>query len=106
MSEQKRRKPYAEMNAKELAKATAKYDREFVVDSSKELTPAEKTLWRRAKRKRGRPKVGKGVQVISVSIEKGLLERTDKLAKRLCTQRTRLIARGLEAILHEEAAVR
>jgi hypothetical protein len=102
----KRTKPYTKMNVKELAAATAKFDREFIVDESRELTPDEATQWRRAKRKRGRPKMGQGVQIISVSIEKGLLKRTDRLAKRLHTQRTQLIARGLEAILNEEVAVR
>ncbi len=45
------------------------------------------------------------MQIISVSIEKGLLRKTDQLAKKLRTQRTKLIARGLEAILNEEVAV-
>jgi hypothetical protein len=101
----KRTKSYPRMNAKELAAATAKFDRELIIDESRELTPDERVQWRRAKRKRGRPKMGQGVQVISVSIEKGLLNRTDRLAKRLHTQRTRLIARGLEAILNAEVPV-
>ena len=67
--------------------------------------PEERRRWQRAKQKRGRPKQGQGVQIISVSIEKGLLRKTDRLAKRLHTQRTRLIARGLEAILNEEVPV-
>lgn len=62
------------------------------------------SVW--AKRKRGRPKVGEGVQIISVSIEKRLLKRTDRLAKKLHTKRTMLIARGLEAILNEEVTVK
>ncbi len=100
-----RSKPYTRMNARELAAATARFDEEFVIDRSREPTPEERLQWRRAKRKRGRPKQGQGVQIISVSIEKGLLKKTDKLAKKLHTQRTRLIARGLEAILNEEVAV-
>ena len=101
----KRTKPYTQMNSKELAAATAKFDAEFVIDKSRELTPDEKAQWRRAKRKRGRPKMGQGVQIISVSIEKGLLKKTDRLAKKLHTQRTKLIARGLEAILNGESGV-
>jgi hypothetical protein len=101
----KHTKPYTQMNAKELAAATARFDKEFVIDQSREQTPEERRRWQRAKRKRGRPKQGQGVQIISVSIEKGLLEKTDRLAKKLHTQRTRLIARGLEAILNEEVAV-
>ena len=92
------------MNRKELEAATAKFDKEFVIDQSREPTPEEQRQWRRAKRKPGRPKQGQGVQIISVSIEKGLLKKTDQLAKRLHTQRTKLIARGLEAILNEEVA--
>ncbi len=102
----KRTKSYTQMNAKELAAATAKFDKEFVIDQSREPTEEERKQWRRAKRKRGRPKQGQGSQIISVSIERGLLKKTDQLAKKLHTQRTRLIARGLEAILAEEATVK
>jgi hypothetical protein len=100
-----RSKPYTQMNAKELAAATTRFDEKFVIDRSREPTPDERLQWNRAKRKRGRPKQGQGVQIISVSIEKGLLKKTDRLAKKLHTQRTRLIARGLEAILNDEVAV-
>ncbi len=62
----KRTKPYTEMTAKELAKATAKFDKEFAIDESREATPKEKAQWQRAKRKRGRPKTGNGVRVVSV----------------------------------------
>lgn len=92
-------KRYPEMNARELAKATAGFDQELVIDRSRELTDDEKAQWRRVRRKAGRPKVGKGVQVISVSIEKGLLVRTDRLARNLQLPRTQLIALGLEALL-------
>ncbi|MFZ1934796.1 MAG: hypothetical protein WCB27_22855 [Thermoguttaceae bacterium] len=101
----KRSKPLTRMNARELAAATARFDKEFVIDESRELTPKEREQWRRAKRKRGRPRQGQGAQIISVSIEKGLLKQADLLAKRLHTQRTKLIARGLEAILNKEVAV-
>jgi hypothetical protein len=95
----KRTKPYSEMTAKELAKATAKFDKEFVIDESREATSKETAQWQRAKHKRGRPKTGRGVRVVSVSIETGLLERADRLAKRLKLRRTQLIAQGLEEVL-------
>jgi len=88
-----------------LAKATSKFDREMVVDDSRELTPAEQSRWQQAQRKPGRPKVGKGVQVISVSLEKGLLSRADRLAKKLQLPRTQLIALGLEALLENPSLV-
>jgi hypothetical protein len=102
MKSNKRNKPYTQMTAKELAKATARFDEEFVIDRSIEQNAAQKAQWQRAKRKRGRPSVGKGAQVISVSIEKGLLKKTDQLAKKLKLRRTQLIARGLEAVLDGE----
>lgn len=66
----KRTKPCSQMNAKELAAATAKFDKEFVIDQSREPTLAEQQQWRRAKRKPGRPKQGQGVQIISVRLKK------------------------------------
>jgi hypothetical protein len=105
MTVRKRPKQHSDITPKELAKATAKFDRELIIDESTEPTAQQKAQWQRAKRKRGRPKIGKGVRLISVSIEQGLLERTDQLARRLKVQRTKLIARGLEAILNKEVAV-
>jgi hypothetical protein len=87
------------MTSNELARATARFDEEFIIDKSREATAKEKAQWQRAKRKRGRPKTGKGVRVVSVSIESGLLDRTDRLAKKLHLHRTQLIAQGLEAVL-------
>ena len=55
MSTKKRAKPYTEMTTSELAEATAKFDEEFAIDSSREATAEEKEQWRPAKRKRRRP---------------------------------------------------
>lgn len=90
------------MTAGESAETTAEFDEEFAIDSFGRPTPAQRAKLRRAKRKRGRPKVGKGVKVISVSIEQGLLEETDRLAKKLKVRRTKLISRGLRAVLDRE----
>jgi hypothetical protein len=98
-------KRYQEMNARELAKATAAFDKEMVIERSRDLTDEEQAQWRQARQKAGRPKVGKGVQVISVSIEKGLLTRTDRLARKLQLPRTQLIALGLEALLDDPSLV-
>jgi hypothetical protein len=93
------------MNARELAKATAELDRELVIDRSRPLTSQEEARWQRARQKPGRPKVGKGAKVISISIEKGLLSRADRLARKLQLPRTRLIALGLEALLENPPPV-
>ena len=52
MKPKKPTKPYWQMTAKELAKATAQFDKEFVIDRSVELNAAEKAQWLRAKRQR------------------------------------------------------
>ena len=89
------------MDAKQLAKATKQFDEELVIDKSRPLTKEDRAQWDKAKRKRGRPKIGKGVMVISVSLEKGLLAKADKLAKRQGITRAKLITHGLETMLVE-----
>jgi hypothetical protein len=105
MSRKPANKDYDRMTSGELAKATAQFEEEMVVDRSRELTPTERARWQRARRKPGRPKLGKGVKVISVSLEKGLLGRADRLARKLQLPRTRLIAMGLEAVLENPSLV-
>jgi len=96
-------KPYWEMTADELAEATKEFDAPFVVDKSRPLTPSERKRWRNLKKKRGRPKVGRGFKRISVSIERGLLGRVNVLARRRHVNRSRLFALVLEeAIAREE----
>ena len=92
-------KPYWEMNTAELELATAEFDKEFAGETFHEPTPTQRKQLARANRKRGRPRVGAGVQVISVSIEKGLLQAVDNLAKRKKAKRAELISQGLRAIL-------
>jgi hypothetical protein len=74
------------------------FDKEFVADSFKPLTPAQRKLWERAKR-RGRPKIGAGAKVISLSVEGGLLDRTDAVAKAHGLSRAEIFARGMRAVL-------
>lgn len=73
---------------------------------SRPLTVAERAEWKRvqaalkAKHKtRGRPVTGRGVKVISLSVEKELLARADAHAKRHGISRAQLVARGLQAVL-------
>jgi hypothetical protein len=93
---------HSSMTTEELAEATRKFDKEFVIDESRPLSPKARALWLRAKRKVGRPRMGKGVKRILVSVEGGLLARSDALARRLKIPRAQLIAQGLRAILAEE----
>jgi hypothetical protein len=81
----------------------AKYDREIDLSETKPLTPTQRKLWNKAKRKRGRPRIGKGVQIISLSVEKELLEKADRAAKAQGISRAALFARGLNAVLSKSA---
>lgn len=92
-------KPFNAMGPTELAEASAAYGEEMIIDRFKPLTSATRRRWERAQRKPGRPRRGKGVKVISVSVEQDLLERSDKLAQALGVSRARLIERGLRVVL-------
>ena len=52
-------------------------------------------------RKPGRPKVGKGVKVISLSVEKDLLKQADLYARRHGMKRTELVATGLKLAMSQ-----
>ncbi len=93
------KKPYTKMNSKELRKATEEFDKEFVIDTFGPMPPAAQRQWERMKAKPGRPKVGKGAKVISLSVERGLLERSDRLARKMGLSRAELVSRGLQAVL-------
>jgi N-acyl-D-aspartate/D-glutamate deacylase len=81
---------------------TAELDQEMVAESFGAAPAEAKKRWTRARRKVGRPRLGRGAQVISVSVERTLLDRSDALAKRMGVSRAGLIARGLRAALAVE----
>lgn len=95
-------KPVKELTETELEKMSAEFDREFVADTFGPPTPEAKARLRRAKRKRGRPRIGAGSKAISVTVEQTLLHKIDRLAKLRNTTRAKLIARGLKAVLKAE----
>ena len=90
---------YERMKPEGLREATKAFDEEMVVDKSRPLTAAERKAWETARRKPGRPRRGAGAKVISVSVERGLLARSDALARELGVSRASLIERGLRAVL-------
>ena len=81
----------------EKQRVVAEFDKEFV--PTRPLTPAQRKLWQKARRKPGRPKVGQGVKVISLSVERGLLKRADALARQRKLSRAELVAQLLHAAL-------
>ena len=93
------------MTTKELSKATEQFDKPFVVDESRPLTSAERDQWEKVRRKRGRPKIGKGFKRVSLSLEQGLLQRVTTLAKKRRISRSRLVALVLtEALAAEQSS--
>ena len=88
--------------SKEGGHDTAEFDREMVVDEFAAPSREDRARWTRAKRKPGRPRRGRGARVISVSVERDLLARSDALAKNLGITRAGLVARGLKAVLAAE----
>lgn len=94
-----RKKPFSELTINDLEKATADLDREFIADSFGILDEDSRRQWQRIKKKPGRPRRGRGAKAISVTVEKSLLTRTDRLAKRLKVSRAALIEHGLRAVL-------
>jgi len=95
-------KPHWKMNRKELAAATAEFDREMVADEFGPMTGEARARFERARKKRGRPRQGQGAQAISITVERRLLAESDALAKALGITRARLVARGLKAVLAAE----
>jgi hypothetical protein len=90
---------YERMNPEALREATKAFDEEMVVDRSRPMTAAERKAWDTARRKPGRPRRGAGAKVISVSVERTLLARSDALARDLGISRAALVERGLRAVL-------
>ena len=91
-----KKKRYWEMTTKELREATRQFDEPFAIRRSRPLTSAEKEEWKEAKRKRGRPKIGRGFQRISLSMERGLLLQVTALAKKRRVSRSKLFAQVFE----------
>jgi hypothetical protein len=101
----KKRKPYQEMNADELAEATKKYDREFVADEGRPLTASERKTFEAARRQAaGRSRKGKASEKINITIERGLLQRADGLSVKSGKSRSELIADGLRLLLGRKAS--
>jgi len=102
MIQKTKRSPVAEfmaLSAAARAKAVAEFDREFVADTFRQPTAQERKVWLRAKRKAGRPRIGKGAKIISLSVERDLLRQADAKAKREGVSRAQFFARGLQILL-------
>ena len=66
---------------------------------SKPLNARERAEWREIKKKMGRPRIGAGTQVISVSVEKTLVKQADAYARRHRLTRSELFVQGLRDVI-------
>jgi hypothetical protein len=69
---------------------------------SRPLNKRERAQWKELKKKMGRPKVGKGSKIITMSIERDLLKRATQFAKAHGLNRSALIAQGLETVMRKK----
>jgi hypothetical protein len=93
-----KRKRYSEMTTAELRRATENYDKEWTGEGlpGKPLSKADRAAHKRA---RGRPRVGKGVKIVPVSIERQLLNQADAFAKSHKLKRSEMVAKGLRMVM-------
>ena len=91
--------PYNRMSAEELDRDVAKFDKEALDLPGRPLSAAQKAQHRRAKRKMGRPIVGKGSRRLMITMERGLLSEADALARQKKLSRSQLIAQSVRALL-------
>ena len=94
--------PFARMTTDQLQAATAEFEHEMVAEEFGPLSPPARSRWKNARRRPGRPRQGQGAKVISVTVERNLLARSDALAKNMGVTRAGMIARGLKAVLAAE----
>src|SRR3954454_13134000 len=71
----------------------ASLNREIPAEELRPLTAAERKRWARVRGKTARPKGGKGAVPVSVSLERGLLERVDAEARRAGMARSAFLGR-------------
>lgn len=95
----KKAKPYWEMTTAELKEATQKFDKEFVEDEFRALTPQERAQWQQIRKDLVAGSERNGSQVIAVRVPKKLLDRCAALARKMRISRDAFIARGLKKML-------
>lgn len=94
-------KTFAALSDEAKAAATKEFDLPSNDYGFKPLSATSRKLWAKAKRRRGRPRIGDGAAKVLVSVERGLLRRADALAKREGISRSQLFARGLSFLIEQ-----
>jgi hypothetical protein len=97
----KKLKPYWQMTTAELAEVTKEFDEELVADRARPLSPEMRARWRRAKAKQ-RSQPSTRDEVIIVCLDRDLLARCTRLARKRRLTRDSLISQSLRALLAAE----
>jgi hypothetical protein len=107
----RRRKPdavekFLALSPAEKEAYVAPFERgEIPLSESRPLNAGQRKLWKRVQRRlRGRPTVGAGAMVLSVSIERGLLKEADSFARRHKLKRSQMVAEGLRLLMQQRKA--
>ena len=67
-----------------------------LADTARPLTPRQRKAWGKAKKRMGRPQLGRnGTSIISVTVEKDLLRQANAYAKAKGLKRSELVTVGL-----------
>ena len=90
---------FAALSASEKEAFYRECDDPAIALRAEPLSPRMQKLWEKAKRKGGRPRVGRGATRVLISIERGLLEDADALARDQKITRSQLFSRGVKAVL-------
>ncbi|MGD0769365.1 MAG: hypothetical protein ABSB42_14375 [Tepidisphaeraceae bacterium] len=91
------------MTTAELRRATKEFDREFIADKARPMNAAELARNQQLRRRRGRPRIGKGAEKINVCLERDLLASVNRLAKEKGIRRSTLIAQALASVIARKA---
>ena len=94
------------LSDEEKAAELAPFERgEVPLSESRPLNAQERKRWSRIQRRlrRGRPRIGGGAKILSVSIESGLLKKADAFAKSRKLNRSQMVAEALRLLLQRRA---
>jgi len=96
-SKPRKRTPFLQLSPADRDKVVSSFEQGISYDRTRPLSEKGKLLWARAKR--GRPKVGKGARRVLITLEGGLLQKTDCAAKRCGKNRSQFISVALRSAL-------
>jgi hypothetical protein len=90
---------FMEMTDAQRDAEVAEFDREMPGTPGRPLTAAQRARHERARRRMGRPGVGKGAKRLTNTMERGLLKKADRYARKMNISRSELIATGVRVLL-------